>query len=281
MTWCKWLIAAGLLLAAPVGAEPLRPAPLFYSLSGELTQGGLLIGRTAPHSEVTLDGKPVLVSPDGAFVIGFGRDHGLSAQLEVSVNRGARERRNLLVLPRLYDIQSITGVAEKYVEPSPEDMKRIEDERRLIRQARDLRSLMSDFAGGFIWPVSGPISGVYGSQRVFNGQPRAPHLGVDIAAARGTPVLAAADGIVALAGPDLFFNGNAMILDHGLGLTTVYAHLDQFAVKQGERVKQGQVIGQVGATGRVTGPHLHWGANWAGVGVDPQLMVGPMPPAKP
>ena len=160
-------------------------------------------------------------------------------------------------------------------------MKRIEEERRLIRQARDIRTLASDFAGGFIWPVTGPISGVYGSQRVFNGQPRDPHLGVDIAAARGTTVVAAADGTVSLAGPDLFFNGNAMILDHGLGLTTVYAHLDTFAVKQGERVKQGQAIGKVGATGRVTGPHLHWGANWAGVGVDPQLMVGPMPQAKP
>lgn len=277
MTLGKYLIAAGLLLAPSVAAEPLRPAPLFYTLSGELTQGGLLIGRTAPNSSVTLDGKPVLVSPDGGFVIGFGRDHGLRAQLEVAVNRGAREKRDLLVMPRLYDIQSITGVAEKYVEPSPEDMKRIKEEQQAIRQARELRSLVSDFAGGFIWPVTGPISGVYGSQRVFNGQPRAPHLGVDIAAARGTPVVAAADGTVALAGPDLFFNGNAMILDHGLGLTTVYAHLDQFAVKQGERVKQGQVIGKVGATGRVTGPHLHWGANWAGVGVDPQLMVGPMP----
>lgn len=277
MTLGKWLIAASLLLMSPVAAEPLRPAPLFYSLSGEITQGGLLIGRTAPNSEVTLDGKPVLVSPDGGFVIGFGRDHGLLAQLEVAVNRGAREKRNLLVQPRLYDIQSITGVAEKYVEPSPEDMKRIKEEQQAIRQARELRSLVSDFAGGFIWPVSGPISGVYGSQRVFNGQPRTPHLGVDIAAARGTPVVAAADGTVALAGPDLFFNGNAMILDHGLGLTTVYAHLDQFLVKPGERVKQGQVIGKVGATGRVTGPHLHWGANWAGVGVDPQLMAGLMP----
>lgn len=274
-------LAVALLVAAPLAADPFRTTPLFYALTGEATQGGLLIGRTAPNSEVTLDGKPVLVAPDGGFVIGFGRDHGLSALIEVSVNRGPRERRTLIVMPRIFDIQRIEGVAAKYVEPSPEDMKRIEEERRLIRQARELRTLVSDFANGFIWPVSGPISGVYGSQRVFNGQPRAPHLGVDIAAMRGTPVVAAADGTVALAGPDLFFNGNAMILDHGLGLTTVYAHLDAFAVKQGERVTQGQAIGKVGATGRVTGPHLHWGANWAGVGVDPQLLVGPMPQGKP
>lgn len=268
---------ASLLLAEPLAADPFRVTPLFYSLSGVATQGGLLIGRAEPRSEVTLDGQPVLVSPSGDFVIGFGRDHGLFAQLEVAINRGPRERRTLIVLPRIFAIQRIEGVAEKYVEPSPEDMKRIEEERRLIRQARDLRTLVSDFAGGFIWPAIGPISGVYGSQRVFNGQPRAPHLGVDIAAARGTPVMAAADGTVALAGPDLFFNGNAMILDHGLGLTTVYAHLDGFTVNQGERVKQGQTIGRIGASGRVTGPHLHWGANWAGVGVDPQLLVGPMP----
>ncbi len=280
-------LALALLVATPLSAaesnsaNPFASPPLFYELRGEATQGGLLIGRAAPNSDVMLDGKPVPVTPDGAFVIGFGRDHGLTAQLEVSINRGPRERRTLVVMPRMFDIQRITGVAEKYVSPSPEDMKRIEEERRLIRQARERLTMASDFVGGFIWPVAGPISGVYGSQRVFNGQPRAPHLGVDIAAPRGMPVRAAADGIVALAGPGLFFNGNVMILDHGLGLTTVYAHFSEFAVKQGERVKQGQVIGKVGATGRVTGPHLHWGANWSGIGVDPQLLVGPMPNAAP
>jgi murein DD-endopeptidase MepM/ murein hydrolase activator NlpD len=250
-------------------------------LKGEAVQGGLLSGRATPHSTVTLDGKPVLVTPDGAFVIGFGRDHGLTALLEVSVNRGPRERRTLLVMPRVFKIQRIEGVAEKYVEPSSADMKRIEEERTLIREARARRTMVGDFAGGFIWPVTGPITGVYGSQRVFNGQPRAPHLGVDIAAPRGTPIHAAADATVALAGPDLFFNGNVMILDHGVGLTTVYAHMSEFLVKAGDRVKQGQVIGKVGATGRVTGPHLHWGANWAGVGVDPQLLAGPMPKPAP
>lgn len=275
------LLATPFAAAEPLPANPFAGGPLFYDLRGEATQGGLLIGRAAPNSEVALDGKPVPVTPDGAFVIGFGRDHGLTAQLEVSIHRGPRERHTLVVMPRVFDIQRITGVAEKYVSPSPTDMKRIEEERRLIRQARERRTVAGDFAGGFIWPVTGPISGVYGSQRVFNGEPRAPHLGVDIAAPRGTPVHAAADGIVALAGPDLFFNGNVMILDHGLGLTTVYAHFSEFAVKEGERVKQGQVIGKVGATGRVTGPHLHWGANWAGVGVDPQLLVGPMPNDQP
>jgi hypothetical protein len=280
-------LAFALWLATPLSAaelnlaNPFASAPLFYELRGEPTQGGLLIGHAGPNSEIMLDGKPVPVSPDGAFVIGFGRDHGLTAELEVSINRGPRERRTLVVMPRLFDVQRITGVAEKYVSPSPADMKRIEEERRLIRQARERFTVASDFAGGFIWPVSGPISGVYGSQRVFNGEPRAPHLGVDIAAPRGTPIYAAADGVVALAGPDLFFNGNVMILDHGLGFSTVYAHLSEFAVKQGERVKQGQVIGKVGATGRVTGPHLHWGANWSGVGVDPQLLVGPMPKLAP
>jgi hypothetical protein len=275
------LFATPLTAAESNTANPFVAPPMFYELQGEATQGGLMIGRTAPNSEVMLDGKPILVTAEGAFVIGFGRDHGLTAQLEVAVNRGPRERRTLIIMPRIFAIQRIEGVAEKYVSPPPEDMKRIEEERRLIRQARELRTMASDFAAGFIWPVTGPISGVYGSQRVFNGEPRAPHLGVDIAAPRGTPIYAAADGVVALAGPDLFFNGNVMILDHGLGFSTVYAHLSEFAVKQGERVKQGQVIGKVGATGRVTGPHLHWGANWSGVGVDPQLLVGPMPKVAP
>lgn len=267
--------------AGETAVNPFAAAPLFYELKGETTQGGLMIGRAAPNSIVTLDGQPVLVAPDGSFVIGFSRDHGLTAVLDVSVNRGPRERRTLVVMPRIFDIQSITGVAQKYVEPSPEDMKRIQEEQRLIREARAKRSLVADFGSGFIWPVTGPISGVFGSQRVFNGQPRAPHNGVDIAAPRGTLIHAAADGTVTLAGPDLFFNGNLMILDHGLGLTTVYAHMDEFLVKPGERVKKGQVIGKVGATGRVTGPHLHWGANWSGVGLDPQLLVGPMPKAAP
>jgi hypothetical protein len=271
------LLAAPATAAEPIPANPFASSPLFYALHGAATQGGLLIGRATPNSEVTLDGKPISVTPDGAFVLGFGRDHGLTAELVVALNRGPRERRTLIVMPRIFDIQRITGVAQKYVSPSPEDMKRIAEETRLIRQARERRTVAGDFASGFIWPVTGPITGVYGSQRVFNGEPRAPHLGVDIAAPRGTAVHAAADGIVALAGPDLFFNGNVMILDHGLGLTTVYAHFSEFAVKEGERVKQGQVIGKVGATGRVTGPHLHWGANWSGVGVDPQLLVGPMP----
>lgn len=280
-----WCAVFGLLLASSAGAAELPQSfdgrPLFYSLRGQATQGGLMIGRVTPLSEVLLDGKPVSVTPDGVFAIAFSRDHGLKAELEVGVHRGPRERRTLLIVPRIFDIQRITGVAQKYVEPSAADLKLIEKERQLIRQARERLSLVADFAGGFVWPVSGPISSVYGSQRVFNGQPRAPHLGVDIAAARGTPVQAAADGTVALAGDNLFFNGNVMIIDHGLGLTTVYAHLDEFAVKQGERVKKGQVIGKVGATGRVTGPHLHWGANLAGTGIDPQLLVPPMPDTAP
>lgn len=276
----SWCVAAPLSAAEP-GINPFESKPLFYDLIGVATQGGVMVGRATPNSTVTLDGKSVPVAPDGSFVIGFGRDHGLTSVLVVSVNRGPREQRNLVVMPRIFDIQSITGVAQKYVEPSPADMKRIQEEQRLIREARAKQTPVGDFASGFVWPVIGPITGVFGSQRVFNGQPRLPHNGVDIAASSGTPIHAAADGTVALAGPDLFFNGNLMILDHGLGFTTVYAHMSEFLVKQGDRVKKGQVIGKVGATGRVTGAHLHWGANWAGVPVDPATLVGPMPKPKP
>lgn len=124
--------------------------------------------------------------------------------------------------------------------------------------------------------MEGPISGVFGSQRIFNGQPRAPHSGVDIAAGRGSTVVAASRGIVTLAEKNLFFNGNVVIIDHGLSLSTVYVHLDEITVRKGQRVNIGEPIGKVGATGRVTGPHLHWGANVAGQAIDPQLLVGPM-----
>lgn len=283
MTWRGLSLALALLVATPLSAaesnsaNPFASPPLFYELRGEATQGGLLIGRAAPNSDVMLDGKPVPVTPDGAFVIGFGRDHGLTAQLEVSINRGPRERRTLVVMPRMFDIQRITGVAEKYVSPSPEDMKRIEEERRLIRQARERLTMASDFVGGFIWPVAGPISGVYGSQRVLNGQPRQPHFGVDVAASTGTPLKAPAGGVVSLADPDLFFTGGTVMLDHGYGLTSIFAHQSRIDVKEGDKLAKGDVFGLLGGTGRVTGPHLHWGIYLGTIPLDPQLLVPPMP----
>jgi murein DD-endopeptidase MepM/ murein hydrolase activator NlpD len=279
----KRAIAALLLcLAVPALAQDIREVNEYggmsFSLTGKATQGGLLIGKTKPNSRVRANGVDLQLASNGAFLIGFGRDYD-STFVEVAVTSpdlSATETRSIPVLPRVYDVQSITGVAQKYVEPPPEDLKRIAEERRVIAEARARAADASDFEAGFIWPVEGPISGVFGSQRIFNGQPRAPHNGVDIAAGRGATVVAASRGIVTLAEKNLFFNGNVVIIDHGLSLSTVYVHLDEITVRQGQRVNIGEPIGKVGATGRVTGPHLHWGGNVAGQAIDPQLLVGPM-----
>ena len=276
------LLAALLCLALPALAQDIREVNDYggfsFSLTGKATQGGLLIGKTKPNSRVRANGVDLQVASNGAFLIGFGRDYD-SSFVEVVVtapDQSATETRSIPVLPRVFDVQRIDGVAQKYVEPPPEDLKRIAEERRVIAEARTRAADASDFEAGFVWPVEGPISGVFGSQRIFNGQPRAPHNGVDIAAGRGSTVVAASRGIVTLAEKNLFFNGNVVIVDHGLSLSTVYVHLDEITVRQGQRVNIGEPIGKVGATGRVTGPHLHWGANVAGQAIDPQLLVGPM-----
>jgi murein DD-endopeptidase MepM/ murein hydrolase activator NlpD len=250
-------------------------------LEGQLTQGGLMVGQAPPGSRVTFDGKPLRLAKDGRFVFGFGRDHAAEAVLSLRLPDGRTEERRLEIARRDYQIQRIDGLPPRTVTPSPEDLKRIERDRALIGQAfaRDSASTGSTpgFAGNFAWPALGPISGVYGSQRILNGEPRQPHFGVDVASPTGTPVAAAADATVALAEPDMFYTGGTVILDHGHGLSTLYAHLSAVEVKAGQVLRQGEQIGRIGATGRVTGPHLHWGANWFGVKLDPSLLVPPMP----
>lgn len=247
-------------------------------LQGSFAQGGLVFGRAEPGATVTLDGKPVRVGKDGRFLIGFGRDSKATAELIVATAAGT-ELRALKIEKRRYDIQRIDGLPPRQVTPDPPTLKRIAAERERIAAARRRDTEAPLFDAGFEWPARGRISGVYGSQRILNGEGRSPHLGVDIAAPTGTDVVAMSDGVVALADDDLFFTGKTVILDHGHGLTSVYAHLSATAVKQGERVKKGQPIGRMGATGRVTGPHLHWGVHWRGVGLDPALL--PLPTATP
>jgi murein DD-endopeptidase MepM/ murein hydrolase activator NlpD len=244
-------------------------------LAGQFVQGGLVLGATAPGAAVTLDGRAVPVAPDGRFVFGFGRDAS-AALLVVTLADGEREERRLAVAQREYDIQRVDGVPQNTVTPDPAELARIKREASEIRALREIAGAEPDFATTMIWPAHGPISGVYGSQRILNGEPRAPHMGVDIAASSGSPVVAAAGGVVRFAA-ELFLTGNTILIDHGYGLETSYAHLSRIDVKPGQHVRQGDQIGLVGATGRVTGPHLHWGMEWFQVRLDPQLVVGPMP----
>ena len=260
-----------MLLASVAGAARAE-----VSLTGNFTQGGLVYGQAAPGAEVRLDGRPMHVSPEGEFLLGFGRDAAPSATVEVVYRDGTRETRTVAVAARSWDIQRIDGLPEKQVTPPSEVLARIKDDNAQVAAARTRDSAEMLFKTGFIWPATGPISGVYGSQRILNGQPRQPHYGLDIAAPAGSPVVAPAAGVVTLAN-DLYFTGNTLILDHGYGLSTTYSHMSVIAVKPGQRVGQGEMIGRVGATGRVTGPHLDWRINLYDIRLDPALILPPQP----
>ncbi|HEY9163740.1 MAG TPA: M23 family metallopeptidase [Magnetovibrio sp.] len=263
-----WLIAAMMVCAVPAWA---------LELSGQFMQGGLVIGQAEPGAKVTLDGETVDVGANGAFVFGFGRDAKAQATLVVSEANGERETRTLSVAPQSYDVQRIDGLPTRKVTPSAEDVARIKADNAEIWAVRETLTPDTRFLSGFTWPVLGPISGVFGSQRILNGNPRSPHNGVDVAAPSGSLIVAPADGVVVLAHPDMFYTGKTVMIDHGLGLSSVYAHMDSIQVVVGQVVQQGAAIGTVGQSGRATGPHLHWGLTWKGVHLDPKLAAGPMP----
>jgi len=266
-------LAAGLAWAVGVRAD----CPQF---DGALEQGGFIWGRVPPGSRVTLDGTALDVLADGTTFAGFGRDAAATAQLVVTGPEPCTE--TLQVARRQYDIQRVEGVPEKTVTPPPEDLERIRREQALVDAARARRltrpDLLATVLAGMAWPAQGPISGVYGSQRFYNGEPRRPHYGVDVAAPKGTPVHAPAAGVVTLAEPDLYFSGGTVILDHGYRVTSTFLHMSAVSVQVGDELQAGDLIGAVGATGRATGPHLDWRMNWRGERIDPQLLAPPMPP---
>jgi murein DD-endopeptidase MepM/ murein hydrolase activator NlpD len=240
-----------------------------------VTQGALLWGQVVAGSRVYLDDEALAVSGAGIVVLGFGRDARGPAAVRVE---GAQNcSLELQVASRDYNIQRVEGVPQKTVTPDPEDLERIRREAKLVREARANSSRDTDFSGGFQWPLAGPISGVYGSQRVYNGTPGRPHYGVDVAAPTGTPVAAPAAGVVVLAEPDLFYSGGTLIIDHGSEVNSSFLHLSKVLVKVGTRVQAGDLVAEVGATGRATGAQLDWRMNWRQRRVDPQLLVPPMP----
>ena len=270
---------AGLALAAllPFGSAPAA-ADTGVRLDGPRIQGGLLRGQVPPGSAVEFQANAVRVSKDGWFLIGFERDAPPKAELVVVFPDGRRKRQELTVERREYDIQRIDGLPPGKVTPrSEEDLARIMAEVRMTKQARAIDDPRTDFLSGFRWPIKGRISGVYGSQRILNGEPRRPHFGIDIAAPTGTRVAAPADGVVTLVHPDMFFSGGTMIVDHGHGLSSAFLHLSRILVEKGQRVARGETIAEVGSTGRSTGPHLDWRINLFGRRIDPALLVGPMP----
>ena len=261
----RYLLSAVLLsVCTAVGA---------VELSGSAVQGGLIFGHAEPGSRVQLDGTGIAISADGRFVIGFGRDETGVRVLEITAPGGDVFTQDLPVKPSKYDIEKVEGLPPKMVTPDPEAAARIREDARMVATAREHRDDHAWYASGFAWPARGRVSGVYGSQRILNGQPRNPHYGLDIAAPEGAAVYAPADGLVTLAHPDLYYSGGTLILDHGQGLSSTFLHLSKILVEAGAFVKQGDLIARVGATGRASGPHLDWRMNWLDRRVNPQPLV--------
>ena len=266
-------------MVAPVAmaASVDLPKPFVAQHRGKFTQGGLIVMQLQPHTQVFLNDAPIDVL-DNQAVIGFGRDAPLQQKLKF-VDMAAKTQTAVLELtlrPRDYQIQRIEGLPQKMVTPPAEALEKIRRQGKIKRAARAQSVRQTWFAEPFVWPVEGPISGVYGSQRFYNGEPRRPHFGVDIAAPRKTPVRAPASGRVSLAETDMYFEGGLIFIDHGLSVTSVFMHLDSVNVAVGDIVQQGDVIGRVGSTGRSTGPHLDWRMYWQQQRIDPALLVPPM-----
>lgn len=259
---------------APAPA-PLPPARIDIAVTG--SQGGLLLG-TAPAgtTRLTMDGETVAIAPDGRFVIAFDRDAGPSATLTAQLRDGRTATRTIAVAPRDWRIERLNRVA-KYPVPSADFQRRRPAELAQIVAARAKTSDVDGWRQRLVWPVTGRISGLFGSQRIYRGEPGSYHSGVDVARPTGTPVVAPADGVVVLAADSAFtLEGNLLIIDHGMGLNSAFLHLSRIDVPVGARVRQGQTVGAIGATGRVSGPHLHWAMKWREARIDPLLIAGPM-----
>jgi murein DD-endopeptidase MepM/ murein hydrolase activator NlpD len=264
---------------APAPApKPMPTGPTTFTYSGELTQGGWLRGQ-APAGTVSarLGEQALTLDPEGRFFAAFDRDAGPEARLVARLADGRTVESPLRISPRAWQIENINA-ARTPGGPSEAFMQRRRPELARIAAARAKDHDVEGWRQDFVWPVKGRISGRFGSQRVYRGEPGAYHSGLDIATgASGTPFVAPADGVVILATETPFsLEGYLLMIDHGNGLNSAFLHNSRIVVREGERVRQGQHIGDIGATGRATGPHLHWGLMWRGQRLDPLLFVGPM-----
>ena len=252
------------------------PVEALEIIRGKAIQGGLVIISVADGSSLTANNTPLMISPGGLAAIGFHRDETDSITLEETAPDGKIMTLTLTPEVRQYKEQRINGLPGKMVTPPEAVMARISRDSQNVRDARAHASPLDAFSKQMDWPTRGIITGVYGSRRILNGQPRAPHYGIDIAAPKGTPVIAPQDGIITMV-DDLYFTGWTIILDHGHGLSSTFLHLDQTAVEEGQTVKRGEALGTVGSSGRSTGPHLDWRINLFEKRLDPMLVAGPMP----
>ena len=240
---------------------------------GKFRQGHFIIGKTEPKSKIWIDKKPIKVSSDGFFVFGIDRDRKYDVVI-TKMNEGKKEKIVKKIQKREYKIQRIDGLPEKKVTPPKEFYDRIKRENKIISNARSIDSNLTFFKNKFILPLDKAIiTGVYGSQRILNGKPKWPHYGIDFAAKEGTKIKAMLDGTATMVEPDLFYTGGTLIFDHGHGISTLYMHMQKIYVKKGQNVKQGEIIGTVGSTGRSTGAHLDIRLNWFGTRLDPMTVL--------
>ncbi|MEN5061125.1 M23 family metallopeptidase [Luteimonas sp. TWI1416] len=263
------LLLACALFALPLAAQDTDA----LRFPERVQQGSLVVGKVPAGSQVRYRDRALRVSGYGTVALGIGRDEVGPVQVQVVDPDGREQVATIAIAPRDWPIERVNGVPPATVNPPPAIAERIRREQAQVTQARTRDDARVDFGGRFLRPVEGRISGRFGRARSYNGQPGSPHSGMDIAAPTGTPVKAPAAGIVTFAAPDLYLTGGTLLLDHGHGVSSNFLHLSRLDAKVGDRVEQGQVIGAVGATGRATGPHLHWGMNWFDVRIDPQLVL--------
>ena len=266
---CLITAASSLLFAVTGHAAEINGATL---LRGAAIEGGLIIARTAAGTIVTVDDEIIPSTPDGLFIVGFHRDSDQPVTIKITQPDGTGQLTVLTPKQRDYDIQRIDGLRKNMVTPPDSVIVRIKSDQAAVAAARQKTATTGDFWQGFDWPVTGQISGVFGSQRILNGNPRQPHFGIDIAAPRGTPVQAPASGLVTLV-KDLYFSGWTVIINHGLGLNSSFLHLDHVVINIGDSVSRGDMIGTVGSTGRSTGPHVHFEVFKHGRAVDPAAYI--------
>ena len=269
------LAGSALPLAAQAAEDPIAAvaADRAVIFPESASQGAMVVGKVPAGSRVNYAGRQLRVSGYGSVVFGIGRDEHGPLQVQVVTPDGTQHTASIQVTARDWPLEKVNGVPPKTVNPPAAIAARIQREQAQVTAARTRDDDRPDFAQSFIWPVQGRISGRFGNARVYNGHPGSGHSGMDIAVPQGTPVKAPAAGVVTFAAPDLYLTGGTILLDHGFGISSNFLHLSRLDVKVGDRIQQGQVIGAVGATGRATGPHLHWGMNWFSTRIDPLLVL--------
>lgn len=262
--------------AAVVEESAFRKA-LKFGFTGQEIQGGVMLGNApAGTQSLSFNGQTIPIDDDGKFIIAFNRDAGQSAQMVATLANGETVRKFFHIAPRDWKIEHV-NVARRSGGASAAFMAIRQPELEQIYAARHAQSESKGWRQDFIWPAKGRISGMFGSQRVYRGEPGSYHSGVDIAGATGTAFVAPADGVVTLVANKPFsLEGNLLMIDHGMGLNSAFLHASEILVEEGQKVKQGQIIGRIGATGRATGPHLHWSMKWNDARIDPILLTGPM-----